>query len=85
MESLQSAISAMTGHCYFGSVGLSEAFYSIPILHNQRKYFRFWFNNQKYQGSRSKFYSFCPKFESLYLRFCITDNCIFVFTLKINI
>ena len=49
MESLQSAISAMRRHCYFGSVDLSEAFYSIPILYNQRKYFRFWFNNQKYQ------------------------------------
>ena len=36
-------------HCYFGSVDLSEAFYSIPILYNQRKYFRSWFNNQKYQ------------------------------------
>ena len=22
---------------------------------------------------------FCPKFESLYLRFCVTDNCIFLF------
>ena len=37
------------------------------------------------KGSRSKSYSFCPNFESLYLRVCITDNCTFVFELKTNI
>ena len=49
MESLQSAISAMREHCYFGSVDLSEAFYSISIHESDRKFFRFWHNNQKYQ------------------------------------
>ena len=29
--------------------------------------------------SRSKFYSFYPNFDSLYLRVCVTDNCTFVF------
>ena len=37
------------------------------------------------KGSRSESYSFCLKFESLNIRFCITDNCIFVFKLKTNI
>ena len=31
METLQSAIDALRKNCYFGSVDLSEAFYSIPI------------------------------------------------------
>ena len=33
------------------------------------------------EGSGSKSYSFCPNFESLYLRVCATDNCTFVFEL----
>lgn len=49
MESLKSAISAMRENCYFGSVDLSEAFYSIPIRNQDRKYFRFIHNGKKYQ------------------------------------
>ena len=49
IETLQSAIDAMRENCYFGSVDLSEAFYSIPIREEDRKYFRFIHNNQKYQ------------------------------------
>ena len=49
MESLQSAVSAMRHNCWFGSVDLSEAFYSIPICKAHRKFFRFWHNNTKYQ------------------------------------
>ena len=49
METLQSAIDAMRPNCYFGSVDLSEAFYSISINKSDRKYFRFWHNGKKYQ------------------------------------
>jgi hypothetical protein len=49
METLHSAINAMRHNCFFGSVDLSEAFYSIPILKSDRKYFRFYFNGQKYE------------------------------------
>ena len=49
METLQSAIEAMRKNCYFGSVNLSEAFYSVPIQETDRKFFRFIHNNQKYQ------------------------------------
>ena len=49
METLQSAINAMRKNCFFGSVDLSEAFYSVPIQKTDRKYFRFIHNNQKYQ------------------------------------
>jgi hypothetical protein len=49
METLYTAINAMRENCYFGSVDLSEAFYSIPIHESCRKYFRFWFQQKKYQ------------------------------------
>lgn len=49
METLQSAINNMRKDCYFGSIDISEAFYSVPICKTDRKYFRFWHNNQKYQ------------------------------------
>jgi hypothetical protein len=49
METLQSAIESMRRNCYFGSVDISEAFYSIPIRKADRKYFRFIFNGFKYQ------------------------------------
>ena len=49
METLQSAIYAMRPNCWFGSVDLAEAFYSIPILVSDRKFFRFWHDDQKFQ------------------------------------
>ena len=49
METLKSAIDSMRPNCYFGSVDLSEAFYSIPIRPQDRKFFRFIFLNKKYQ------------------------------------
>ena len=49
METLQSAINAMRKDCFFGSLDLSEAFYSVPIRESDRKFFRFWHKNQKYQ------------------------------------
>ena len=49
METLQSAIDAMRKDCFFGSADLAEAFYSISIKSQDRKYFRFIHNGQKYQ------------------------------------
>jgi hypothetical protein len=40
METLQHAINAMHPGCWMGSVDLSEAYYSVPITKNDRKYFR---------------------------------------------
>ena len=45
----KSAIDSMRPTCYFGSVDLSEAFYSILIRPQDRKFFRFIFLNKKYQ------------------------------------
>ncbi|XP_053391152.1 uncharacterized protein LOC128553983 [Mercenaria mercenaria] len=49
METLQSAIDSLRKDCYFASVDLAEAFYSVPLLHEDRKYFRFFHNSTKYQ------------------------------------
>ena len=49
METLKAAVDAMRPDCFFGSVDLSEAFYSVPIRVQDRKYFRFIFDDQKYQ------------------------------------
>lgn len=49
METLKAAVDAMRPDCFFGSVDLSKAFYSIPIREPDRKYFRFIFNGQKFQ------------------------------------
>ena len=49
MESLNCAVSAMRKNCWFGSVDLSEAFYSIPVESSDRKFFRFFHNGTRYQ------------------------------------
>ena len=49
METLRSAIDSMRPNCFFWSVDLSEAFYSIPIEQGDRKFFRFVFDHKKYQ------------------------------------
>ncbi|WAQ97754.1 POL-like protein [Mya arenaria] len=49
METLRNAVNAMKKKCYFGSVDLSEAFFSIAVRSEDRKFFRFWFNGKKYQ------------------------------------
>ena len=49
METLHNAISLVTKNCFFGSVDLSDAYYSVPIAEPDRKYFRFYFKGKKYQ------------------------------------
>jgi len=49
METLQSAITAMRQNCYFGSVDISDAYYTIPIDENDRRLFNFEFEETKYQ------------------------------------
>ena len=46
MESLKSAIDAMTPNCFLVSVDLKEAFYSIRIREIDRKYFSFYWRGQ---------------------------------------
>ena len=49
MESLKSAINAMTLNCFLTSVDLKEAFCSMRIRDMDRKYFHFYWRGQKYQ------------------------------------
>ena len=49
MKTLKSAVESMRQNCYFVSIDLSEAFYSIPVRVEDRKYFRFWYESTKYQ------------------------------------
>ena len=49
METLQSAITAMRQNCYFGSIDISDPYYTIPIDENDRRLFRFEFKGTKYQ------------------------------------
>ena len=49
MESLKSAINALTPTCFLASVDLKEAFYSFKIREMDTKYFRFYWRGNKYQ------------------------------------
>ena len=49
MESLTDAINLMTEGCFFGSIDLKDAYFSINIKESSRKYFRFRFQNILYQ------------------------------------
>ena len=49
MDTVLSAIDAMKKECFFGSVDLAEAFYSISLFELYRKFFRFFHKGQKYQ------------------------------------
>jgi hypothetical protein len=49
METLHTAIAAMRKNCWFASIDLADAFYSIPVHEKDRKYLRFYFQNCKYQ------------------------------------
>ena len=49
MESLNDAINLMTEGCFFGSIDLKDAYFSINIREKSRKFFRFRFNNILYQ------------------------------------
>ena len=49
MESLTDAINLMTEGCFFGSIDLKDAYFSINIKESSRKYFRFRFENILYQ------------------------------------
>lgn len=49
METLSTAVASMRENCWFGSVDLADAFYSIAVNEDDRKLLRFWFQGQKYQ------------------------------------
>ena len=49
MENLKSAITLMSPNCYMASIDLKDAYYSVSIDTNHRKYLRFKWKNQLFQ------------------------------------
>ena len=49
MEALKTAIESMRQDCYFISVDLADAYYSIPICKEDRKCFHFFHKGQKFR------------------------------------
>ena len=49
MENLKSAITLMSPNCYMASIDLTDAYYSVSIDTNHRKYLRFIWRNQLFQ------------------------------------
>lgn len=49
MDTLKSAIHLMKQDCLFASIDLKDAFYSIPVAHEDRKYLRFFCNEKFFQ------------------------------------
>ena len=49
MQTLKTAIDNMTKDCYFCTIDLQEAFFSIPVCKRDRKYFRFFWHREKLQ------------------------------------
>ena len=49
MENLKSAIICMRPNCYMASIDLKDAYYSVSIGPNHRKYLRFKWKNQLFQ------------------------------------
>ena len=49
MESLNTAMHLISKNCYFASVDLSDAYYSVPIASEHRKYLRSTWKQQMYE------------------------------------
>ena len=92
MESLRSALNAMRKDCYFASVDLLDAYYSIQMRKQDRKFFRFIFNGIKYQftalvmgySCSRRIWTILMKLVFAYLRslghvsvYFIDDSCLF--------
>ena len=49
LESIEDALDLITEGCYFGSVDLKDAYYSIPIRENYQKYLKLFWKEEYYQ------------------------------------
>ena len=49
LESIEDALDLMTEGCYFGSVDLKDAYYSIPVHENYQKYLKLFWKEAYYQ------------------------------------
>lgn len=75
MENLKNAISLMTPNCFMASIDLMDAYYSVSVNKNHRKYLRFVWKHQLFQftclqnGLRSATRSF-TKYLNLCIQLC---------------
>ena len=49
MESIESAAALMARDCFMGSIDLSDAYYTVPIRSQDRKYLKFLWRDQLYE------------------------------------
>lgn len=49
MDTLVSVVQLMTPNCYMASIDLRDAYYSVPIIEDDRKYLKFVWDNETYQ------------------------------------
>lgn len=49
METLKSALHLVRRNCYFAKIDFKDAYFSIPIDENDRKYLRFTWKGQIYE------------------------------------
>ena len=49
LESIEDALDPITEACYFGSVNLKDAYYSIPTHENYQKYLKLFWKEEYYQ------------------------------------
>lgn len=53
MESLTCAIQLMKKNCYMASIDLTDAYYTVPVAVEHRKYLRFFWRNRLFQYTYS--------------------------------
>ena len=49
MDSLWSAVRLMPPNCFMASIDLTDAYYSVPIANEHRKYLRFYWQGSLYE------------------------------------
>ena len=49
MTTLQSILKLVTPECYMATIDLKDAYYTVPIVEDHRKYFWFCWGNKTYQ------------------------------------
>ena len=52
MDTLNTIVNLMSLDCYMASLDLKDAYYSIPVMKEHRKYLRYLFNGRLYQFTR---------------------------------
>ena len=72
LESIKDALDLITEGCYFGSVDLKDAYYSIPIHENYQKYLKLFWKEEYYQYIVLP-NGFSPAVRGIYKNF---DSCI---------